>query len=95
MLELQQTVLVISTQYCRFVCGQAAGPKQHGSYTLKKMVQELGYMSRHGHATGIITTYEYTWLLKTDKAGTVWISDAIHFSNGGNSKHASVTEARH
>ncbi|KAL3155542.1 hypothetical protein ABBQ38_011094 [Trebouxia sp. C0009 RCD-2024] len=59
---------------------------------LAVMSQELGYMSRRGHATGIITTYEYTWLLKTDKAGTVWVSDAIHCSNGGNSKHASVTE---
>lgn len=52
-------------------------------------------MSRRGHATGIITTYEYTWLLKTDKAGTVWVSDPIHCSNAGDSKRASVTEARH
>lgn len=64
--------------------------------TLKStLVQELGYMSRRGHATGIITTYEYTWLLKTDKAGSVWVSDAIHFSKGGNGKDASVTQARH
>lgn len=62
---------------------------------MKSLVQELGYMSRRGHATGIITTYEYTWVLKTDKAGTVWVSDAIPFSNGGNCKHPSVTEARH
>ena len=98
MLELQQTVLCADHKYCLSeVCVWPIGWGQSNmEATLKKnWVQKLGYMSRRGHATGIITTYEYTWLLKTDKAGTVWISDAIHFSNGGNSKHASVTEARH
>ncbi len=49
-------------------------------------------MSRRGLKTGIISTYEYTWLVKTNRRGDVWISDAIHFTSQGDESHASVTE---
>lgn len=61
-------------------------PVKHG------LLQELGYMARRGHETGIISTYEYTWLLKTNRSGQVWVSDAIHFARQGDASCASVTE---
>ncbi|KAK9805493.1 hypothetical protein WJX72_001306 [[Myrmecia] bisecta] len=54
--------------------------------------QELGYMARRGHKTGIISTYHHTWLLRTDGLGRVWISNAIPKERRGDATHASVTE---
>ena len=59
------------------------------------MLQELGHMSRRGHKTGTITTYNHTWLPKTDGWGCVWISDAIPYHTEGSDSRASVTEVRH
>ncbi len=58
-------------------------------------VQELGYMSRRGHTTGIISTYYNTWLLKTDRKGTLWVTDAIPFDATGTDTEPSVTEVCH
>lgn len=59
---------------------------------LVALLQELGYMARCGHVTCIISTYQYTWLLKTNRSGDVWVSDAVEFSCQGGSSCASVTE---
>lgn len=59
------------------------------------MLQELGRMSRGGHKTGTITTYNHTWLLKTDGRGCIWISDPIPYHTEGSDSRASVTEVRH
>lgn len=56
------------------------------------IAQELGYMARRGHKTGIISTYDHTWLLQTDGLGCVWISEAIPKDRQGDDKCASVTE---
>ena len=56
------------------------------------LLQELGYMARRGHHTGIISTYEYTWLLDTNRNGDVRVSDAIHSARKGDDSCASVTE---
>lgn len=52
-------------------------------------------MSRRGHKTGIISSYHYTWLLKTDGEGCVWISDPVRYDSEGTDTRASVTEVRH
>ena len=51
-------------------------------------------MSRRGHKTGIITSYLHTWLLKTDRAGCVWVSAPIAYDAEGSTTKASVTEVR-
>ena len=56
------------------------------------LLQELGYMARRGHKSGIISTYEYTWLLETDGSGLVRVSDAIHCARQGDGSCASVAE---
>ena len=56
------------------------------------LLQELGYMARRGHNTGMISTYEYTWLLDTNRSGDVRVSDAIHSARQGDDSCASVTE---
>lgn len=53
------------------------------------LLQELGYMARRNHKTGIISTYEYTWLLGTNGRGEC---DAIHSACQGDENCASVTE---
>ena len=59
---------------------------------MHSVLQELGYMARRRHKTGIISTYEYTWLLKADEGGVMKVSDAIHCSRQGDGHCASVTE---
>lgn len=59
---------------------------------MHSVLQELGYMARRGHKTGVIRTYEHTWLLKADEGGVVKVSIAIHFSSQGDGNRASVTE---
>ena len=36
---------------------------------MHSVLQELGYMARRGHKTGIICTDEHTWLLKAEEGG--------------------------
>ena len=58
------------------------------------MLQELGYMSRRGHKTGIISTYVHTWLLSSVRDGCLKISPAIRHDTTGTSTTVSVTEVR-
>lgn len=56
------------------------------------LLQELGYMARRGHKTGSISTYEYTWLLKTNGRGVVQVSDAIPSARQGDESCALAIE---
>ena len=52
-------------------------------------------MSRRGHKTGVMSSYNITWLLKTDGKGCVWISDPVAYDCPGTQDIASATEVRH
>ena len=55
-------------------------------------LQELGYMSRRGHLYGMISTYHFSWFLKSDGKGGLWISDAVGADARGGAEDVSVTE---
>lgn len=55
-------------------------------------LQELGYMARRGHSTGVISTYAYSWGLWTDRKGLLRITAAIPHSQEGSETKVSVTE---
>ena len=59
---------------------------------MHNVLQELGYMARRGHKTGVIRTYKHTWLLKADEGDVVKVSIAIHFLSQRGGNRASVTE---
>ncbi len=59
---------------------------------MKISLQELGYMSRRGHPFGMVSTWETTWVFKTDKRGLLLISDGIPWNTRGDDSCVSVTE---
>lgn len=75
------------------MCNPVQDGHMHGiADTCIALLQELGYMAYHGYVTGIISTCQYTWLLKTNRRGDVWVSDAVEFSRQGDTSCVSVTE---
>ncbi len=55
--------------------------------------QEAGYMMRRGLSTGLITCYDATWLLKTDRKGVWWCSPPIRLNQCSTPENLSATEA--
>ncbi|CAL5218382.1 g52 [Coccomyxa viridis] len=73
-----------------------AKPAGQRNYYEKNVVgavaQEQGYMAARGSVTGIITTLENTWMVESDRAGNLQITEPVHCSTKGSPTEVSAME---
>ena len=65
---------------------------QNAFLSITCMLQEQGYMAARGSVTGIITTLENTWMVESDRAGNLQITEPVHCSTKGSPTEVSAME---